>query len=219
MTVNARALDPRVRSLLHDAARWMLLGRLFECPGDRWRRDLAAVSGEVEDAELHAAVRAALDEATEGGYHSVFGPGGPAPPREASYCESIELGSLMSELAAYYEAFGYHPSAREAPDHVAVEVGFLAYLRLKEAHALAAGDADCAGITAEAAARFRTDHLAVVAAPLAALLAASDITYLAHASAQLAARVGPPPRRTFLPVIQESDMDADGSEFPCADGT
>jgi nitrate reductase assembly molybdenum cofactor insertion protein NarJ len=218
MNMDARALDPRVRSLLHDAARWMLLGRLFECPGERWR-DLAAMAAEVGDADLASAVHAARDEATEGGYHSVFGPGGPAPPREASYCESIELGSLMSELAAYYDAFGYHPVAREAPDHVAVEVGFLAYLRLKEAHALAVGDADRAGITAETAERFRAAHLAVLATPLAALLAESEIGYLAQASAQLAARVGPPPRRTFLPVIPHGDADADGSEFPCAERT
>lgn len=216
MTVNVSAPDPLVRSLLHDAARWMLLGRLFECPDDRWRRDLAAVAAEVEDEELRAAVRAALDEATEGGYHSVFGPGGPAPPREASYCESIELGSLMSELAAYYEAFGYHPSAREAPDHVAVEVGFLAYLRLKQAHALAEGDADRAGITADTAERFRADHLAVLAAPLAAVLAESDIDHLVQASALLGAWVGPPPSRTRLPVLQPP-ADDEGSEFPCCD--
>ena len=214
--MNTPAIDPHVRVLLLDAARWMLLARLFECPDDRWRRDLAAVSGEVEDAELQAAVRAALDEATEGGYHSVFGPGGPAPPREASYCESIELGSLMSELAAYYEAFGYHPSAREAPDHVAVEVGFFAYLRLKQAHAVAAGDEEHAAITAETAERFRTDHLAVLATPLAAVLAESDIDHLVQASALLGAWVGPPPSRTRLPVLQPP-VDDEGSEFPCCD--
>lgn len=214
MKVDPRALKPRVRSLLHDAARWMLLGRLFECPDEKWRRDLEAGAGEIEDAELRAAIRAALAGATEGGYHSVFGPGGPAPPREASYCESIELGSLMSELAAYYDAFGYRPSLREAPDHVAVEVGFLAYMRLKEAHALAAGAADRAAITAEAAARFRTDHLAVFAAPLAALLGGSEIDHLVQASALLGKWAGPPPSRTRLPVLQPP-VDDDGSEFPC----
>jgi hypothetical protein len=31
-------VDPRVQELLRDAARWRLLGRLFECPNEGCRR-------------------------------------------------------------------------------------------------------------------------------------------------------------------------------------
>lgn len=209
-------MDSRVHDLLRDAVRWRLLGLLFECPGEEWRRDVATLAGEVDDAGLRAAADAALVGATEGQYHSVFGPGGPAPPREVSYHDTLELGSLMSELAGYYAAFGYHPATNEAPDHVSVEVGFMAYLRFKEAYALTAGDAAYGATTVQAAERFRTDHLAMFAAPLAAVLADSEIDYLVQASGLLAARVGDRPPRTRLPVFQEP-VDDNGSEFPCCE--
>jgi nitrate reductase assembly molybdenum cofactor insertion protein NarJ len=138
------------------------------------------------------------------------------PPREVSYHDTLELGSLMSELAGYYDAFGYYPATSEPPDHVAVEVGFVAYLRFKEAYAVAAGDAEHAAMTAQAAVRFRADHLAMLAAPLAAVLADSDIDYLVQASGLLAGCVGDRPSRTRLPVFQEP-VDESGGEFPCCD--
>jgi nitrate reductase assembly molybdenum cofactor insertion protein NarJ len=209
-------VDPQVLGLLREAARWRLLGRLFECPTPAWRHDVARLAREVDDSDLVAAAGAALVTATEGQYHSVFGPGGPAPPREVSYHDTIELGSLMSKLTGCYAAFGYHPPAGEPPDHVAVEADFLAYLHLKEAYAVASGDADHAAVTAQAAARFRRDHLAVLAGPLASALAQSDIPYLIRASAMLTARAGQPPARTRLPVMQPLDEDA-GSEITCCD--
>lgn len=209
--------DARVRELLQDAAWWHLLGRLFECPGDRWRREITALAAEMRDADLRATADAALATAAEGQYHSVFGPGGPAPPREVSYHDSVELGSLMSELAGYYDAFGYRPAASEAPDHVAVEAGFMAYLRFKEAYARAAGDEDHASLTADAANRYLAGHLAMIAAPLAAVLADSDIDYLVRASGLLAARAGHPPARARLRVIQNSVSDDEGGEFACGD--
>ena len=222
MSANQVAIDPRVAGLLREAAWWRLLGRLFECPGPDWRRDIAALAREVDDDALRAAAVSALEGATEGQYHSVFGPGGPAPPREASYHDTLELGSLMSELAGYYDAFDYHPSTGEAPDHVAVEIGFVAYLRLKEAYAVATGELDHAGTTAQAAERFRVDHLAMLASPLAAVLAGSDLAaanldYLVKTSALVAARAGARPRRTLLPVLRNDVADEGGSEFPCCD--
>ena len=40
MSATAPAFDPRVRDLLREAARWRLLGRLFECPSEAWRSDV-----------------------------------------------------------------------------------------------------------------------------------------------------------------------------------
>lgn len=174
--------------LLRQAAEWRLLGLLFECPRPGWRDDVAALAAEVDCAGLREAARHAHEEASEGLYHSTFGPGGPASPREVTYKESVELGHLMSELVGYYEAFAYHPTTEEPPDHVAVEAGFVAYLRLKEAYAQSSGDAEHAAITAEAAREFLTGHLSVMATPLAAALQNSPAHYLALAGEQLQKR-------------------------------
>ncbi len=208
-------LDDRVTALLQEAADWRLLGRLLECPTPEWRDDIEQLSREVSAGPLQETARAAL-AASEGLYHSVFGPGGPAPPREVSYHASVELGSLMSAIEGDYAAFAYHGAINEPADHIAVETGFIAYLRLKEAYARASGDDDAAGIAGRVAARFMAEHLAVIAHPLAALLADSGIDYLATASSLLAARAGPKPRSRQLPVIQPDVEAADGEgEFAC----
>lgn len=212
----AAELDPVVVGVLRDAAAWRLLGRLFECPSGAWRAEIQALDLELGDERLHAAVESALAEASEGLFHSVFGPGGPAPPREVTYHESLELGSVMSSVTGYYGAFAYQPATTEPPDHVAVEVGFLAYLRTKQAFALMAGDAERAALAAEAADRFKEQHLSLVATRLARHLAAAPASYLAMAGRILRARIGPAPGPVRFPVIQPFEDD-DGSEFRCTE--
>lgn len=204
-----------LNQLLGEAAEWRLLGLLFECPTGRWRDEIAALAGEVPSDALRAAAVAIDEGATEGQYHSVFGPGGPAPPREATYRDTVELGSLMSDLAVYYDAFGFAPRSDEPPDHIAVEIGFVAYLKLKEAYALAEGDDERVALAARAASQFISDHLARLASPLAQTLRHSHLEYLAQASRILAERVGAPPRSAMLPMLPMIDDD-DGSEFVCA---
>jgi nitrate reductase assembly molybdenum cofactor insertion protein NarJ len=209
-------LTPQVTALLQDAAEWRLLGRLLECPSPAWIDDLDLLGRQVSDESLADLAREARREASEGLYHSIFGPGGPAPPREATYQRSLELGSLMADLTDHYDAFGYAPDTPEAPDHVAIEAGFVAYLRLKEAYAHAMGDDEAAGVTRRAASRFTSQHLATMAEPLAGLLAESGVDYLARASALLAARVGPPPSSKQLPVIQpDAFSEDDDGEMAC----
>lgn len=217
MSTRVTPVDPAILNLLLDAAWWRLLGRLFECPAPEWRADIAALANDVSDRELSDAVAAALEEATEGQYHSVFGPGGPAPPREVSYHDTLELGSVMSSIADFYHAFGYRPAVVESPDHVAVETGFLSYLYFKQAFALADGEPERAAVTADAIEAFRRDHLATLAERLAALLAEAPLTYLQVASRLLAARVGPRPGPKRLPVINQL-IDDEGSEFACEAG-
>jgi nitrate reductase assembly molybdenum cofactor insertion protein NarJ len=209
-------IDPRIPTLLREAAAWRVLGRLFECPNEQWCAEITTLARELQDTELSAAVAAIDAVATEGQYHSVFGPGGPAPPREASYHDSIELGSLMTELAGYYEAFAYAPKSDEPLDHVAVEIGFISYLRLKEAYALAEGDAERAAVAAEAAAHFLTNHLAMIASPFAEVLGSSHLDYLARAARILTARTGPPPKPATLPMLPLAPFDEEGSDFECA---
>ena len=84
------------------------------------------------------------------------------------------------------------------------------------------GDEEQAAVTAEAAATFMREHLAMLAEPLAVTLDASGVAYLAEAARALANRVGPPPsaiapvpQGRLLPVIQpledEDDIACEGT--------
>jgi nitrate reductase assembly molybdenum cofactor insertion protein NarJ len=208
--------DVEENHLLREAAEWRLISLLFDCPTDGWREQVAALAAVVEDTNLKAAAEMAQTEASEGLYHSVFGPGGPAPPREVSYRDWSQPGYLLSELAAYYDAFSYHTGTSEPADHVAVETGFVGYLLMKQLYALASSDAEHAGVAAEAVKNFIDEHLASIAEPLAAALETSGISYLALAGAALLGRVGPRRDRQTarsLPVLTEDDE----SVFECGE--
>ena len=115
---------------------------------------------------------------------------------------------MLSEISSFYNAFSYHPATHEVPDHVAVETGFIAYLRLKEAFALECNDAESAAITADASQRFIDDHLSKYAHQMSKILAASGIEYLALAGSALFKRVGrdkDKEKQRFLPVLEEDD--------------
>ena len=201
-------MNPESRRVLREAAEWRLIGLLLECPSGDWRAQVNGIAAEVGDARLTAAVEAIGDDGTEPLYHTTFGPGGPAAPREVSYHTTLLPGRLLSELATFYKAFAYDPTLPEAPDHVAVEAGFVAYLRLKQAYALEAGQAEQADITASACGRFIEDHLNAMGEPLAKSLGSSGIPYLAQAAAILLERVGP---RRVMPVAS-GDEAARGPE-------
>jgi nitrate reductase assembly molybdenum cofactor insertion protein NarJ len=189
MAQNA-TLDRRELQLAREAAEWRLLALLFECPNDAWRAQVTALMNEVWAEDLRSAAQAALEEASEGLFHHAFGPGGPASAREATYHQTVQLGYLMSALQAYYHAFSFEPVTAEPPDHVSVEAAFIAYLKLKEAYALASQNDEWAATASDSAQRFLEEHLATIAQPLAARLENSGIGYLAKASAALSRRVG-----------------------------
>lgn len=212
MTAEAVDLSPEVHDLLGQAAEWRLLGLLFECPSPRWREQLGELAPEVGDAQLRRTAEAFRTQADEGTFHSTFGPGGPAPPREATYRDTLQLGYLMSELNAFYQAFGYEPSAAEAADHISVEAGFVGYLKLKQAFALTSDDADAARVARDAEREFIAEHLASIAEPMGASLSASGIPYLAEAGLAIAKRCGPAKKR-FLVLPQ------DDREVTCGDQT
>lgn len=209
------ALETSPSRVVEQAAEWRLLGLLFECPSAAWREQVAALAREVSDTELRAAAEQALEEASEGLHHAIFGPGGPVPAREVSYQNSVQSGYLLSELACYYDAFAYRPAIPEATDHISVEVGFVGYLRLKEAYALACQDAEHAAVTSEAGQRFVEDHLAAMAESLATALRSCGIRYLSLAGAVLLRRVGSV-RKAVLPVSCEAEPPSEGCLFECS---
>ena len=201
--------------LLRDAAEWRLISLLFDCPKGDWFKQVDELGRQVTDKKLKKAAKAAGKEASEGLFHSIFGPGGPAPGREVSYRSWVQPGYLLSELSSFYNAFCFKPATAEVPDHVGVETGFIAYLRLKELYALECGDSKNAEVTSEASAAFIDDHLSKFAQKISKLLAASGIDYLDLAGAALFDRVGPDKdksKQIFLPVLEEEDE----SLFECA---
>lgn len=198
--------------LLREAAGWRCLSLLLERPRESWRRDLAALIPEIGDPGLATTAAAALGQAAEGSYLALLGPGGVVSPREAGHAPLAIPGILLGDVASFYDAFAFRPVSEEALDHVSVEAGFLGYLRLKQAFALANGDAERAGTVRAAADVFATGHLAQAAEPIARALAAADAPpYLVAASRALADLVGPPP----LPTRRSDAAADDGDDFTC----
>jgi nitrate reductase assembly molybdenum cofactor insertion protein NarJ len=189
--ITTRINEPCSPKLVLEAAEWRLLALLLERPVSGWARDVAVLAAEVCDEQLRSASHAAQTVASQGLYDTTFGPGGPAAPREISYRAGLDAGACLAELAAFYSAFAFQSDRSEPPDHVAIEAGFIAYLKLKELYARARGQNEEAAVTADAAERFITDHLAMLAEPLAQSLERSGIGYLSLTAASLLRRVGP----------------------------
>jgi len=193
-------------NLLREAAEWRLISLLLECPVGDWQENVKNLAKEITDSQLKTATEFAKVEASEGLYHSIFGPGGPAPAREVSYRSWVQPGYLLSELSAFYKAFSYQSNLQESPDHIAVETGFMAYLKLKEAFAEECNDQENVEITAKAAKTFNAEHLAKMTEQITKSLASSGIEYLALTSAALLKRVGHDKDkkiRQILPVLGE----------------
>jgi hypothetical protein len=185
-------LGEDVRALAAGAADWRLLSLLLSRPRPGWHEEIRALAAEVEDAALRDGARAAQG-AGEGPYHAILGPGGPASAREAAYAGFGDLGRILADLAARYAAFAFDPGD-EPGDHLAVLCGFVAYLHLKEAFAVARGREDEALVAREERARFLADHLSAPGRGFAERLPGEAPEHLRAAAAALAARVPAAPR-------------------------
>lgn len=190
-------MDSHVRTLLSEAAEWRMLGLMFEYPTQEWRANVAAVMDALAAPELRAIGEAAVSQATDGLHFALFGPAGTVPVREVTYQGGVQLGYLMAELTAYYDAFGYSPRVEEAFDHLAIELGFVSYLKMKQAGAIMAGETERAALTGEAALEFVKSHLAVQAEPVLHRLEEFAPDYLVEAGRRILGHTGPAPRSEF----------------------
>jgi len=105
-------------------------------------------------------------------YDRVFGlvPSRECPPYETEYHATAEpffRAQQLADVAGFYRAFGLEPSRGqpERPDHLALELEFMAFLLMKKRLAPDASDGDnesAAGgrVCSEAEAAFFRDHLA-----------------------------------------------------------
>jgi len=206
------AFDETTRSLIEEAAEWRMIELLFRCPSGEWKEQLADLSTQIRDEDLLSAVHHAVHDASEGVFHSIFGPGGPAPAREASYQNTVQLGQVLSEIRAFYKAFAFNPDSEEALDHISVEASFIGFLCLKEAFAISAGSAEDAEIARTAKSDFIKQHMACVAEPLSKALDESGEAYLECAGRALLRRVGSRPSQLF-DILDNSSLD--DSVFEC----
>ena len=186
-----------VLEAMQAAANWRLLGLLFERPRPGWLDGLRKLAGEVTDPELKVAAREA-ECADEGSYLLVLGPGGSVSPREVAYRPMADPGKVLSEINGYYQAFAYCPRTEDPADHVAVEMGFVGYLALKEAYALAREDAEEASTTREAIGSFLQEHLSCFVAELPQRLKESTKGHL-RAAATILGKVSLLPVKTGCP--------------------
>jgi hypothetical protein len=216
-----------MQRLLREAAALRLLGLLFERPAGRWRAQIEQLAGEIgetgesgENGKFGEAGKneetglrdVALDAAdsTEGIYLAVLGPGGRVSPREVYYRGMEDPGRILADVLAFYQAFAFAPNTEEPADHVAVQVGFLGYLRLKEAYAVSLGLDEAARTTREAFDRFGTNHLRLWSGPFSRALAGSGVSYLEEAGRLLVGVIGSDPDSSVAPVSEEVEP------FSCA---
>ena len=209
----ADAVEPRVHELLRQATEWRLLGLLFERPRKNWWQEVEVLVRDLGDPEIKAAAEAAREEADEGLYLALLGPGGAVSPREVAYRGMEDPGHILAEIMAFYEAFAFRPKTEEPPDHLAVEAGFLGYLCLKEAYALSRGNDEEADVAAAAAARFRETHLSALAWPVAERLEKTEVRYLTLAATALARRFGP--RRDTEATVKAPLRSCDDCAMEC----
>lgn len=176
--------DPRgpllARAVLYRwaAGRFAYPGR---APGAPWdgatRADLEAAATVLEPAApgpVRQALAAVWDAGSaaaadrlgvEGEFTHLFERAAPAPPYAGAYLETqpgLTGSGDLAEVAGYYAAFGFRiaEAARERPDHLALELEFMAALYAKQVYAMEQGWEDQAAVTREARRRFVAGLLA-----------------------------------------------------------
>lgn len=211
---------------LRRAARYRALSLCFAPPDEATRDELLALARDLGDdgddgALMALATEAKADAELEALYHSALGPTGVVRDSESDY-EVNPLGGkgpLMADVAGFYLAFRYEDATLTAmsPDHVSVELGFMAWLALRIAYAGHVGDAEGAAICADASDKFARDHLGRWSATFFAKVRAqcTDTWYDRAAALALASlermepgRVAPPVierRKVALPTLDDSD--------------
>jgi len=167
-----------LRAWLERASCWRVAAILFRAPTadglTELRRLLPTLPEDVRDKA--ALTRTPLD-VWEREFHRVLGPGG-LPSCESSFDRAALAGRgpLLATIGGFYQAFAYEGDARhgEVPDHISVELDFLAYLAFKGAFAADADLTEELDVTTQAYDAFLRVHLGFWIAPFLESLLATD---------------------------------------------
>jgi TorA maturation chaperone TorD len=148
------------------AALWRLLSLGFTPPSaetvaevEVLAEGLLEIESSPELEEVIAATRGASVEELATQFHELFGGTVRVSPYEGSYeLDPVRQGRQMSDVAAFYRAFGAEPNGpgAERPDFVGCELEFLSFLELRRLTAVEAGED--VELLDEIAASFLTDH-------------------------------------------------------------
>jgi TorA maturation chaperone TorD len=158
-----------VKELLEAGATWRFMSLLFRCPSDAPASSIRTLASELP-SEWRPKAReigsASGCSRLEAAYHGLLGSGGPVSPYESDYQgpgrEGLrEKGAILGDVAGFYKAFAFDHSQEllETPDHIAVELAFMSYLKIKEAYACMDGDHEAFRICLKAEEDFLNEHL------------------------------------------------------------
>lgn len=115
-----------------------------------------------------------------------------APGYETGYRGDgiFQQTAIMADIAGFYRAHGLRAGGaeRERPDHITVELEFMAVVARKEMLALQARDRDKAAICRQTGARFLSEHLACWAPAFGRRVAATSLSPWYAALGELTAR-------------------------------
>jgi len=155
-----------MKELLEAGANWKFLSLLFRRPSHEVALAAQGLLEEVEPAlraDACAVATLLADSCSEAAYHAVLGSGGHVSPYESDYQNDgvRDKGVIIADVAAFYRAFGFETSKemRDVPDHVAIELAFVSYLKLKQAFALMDENYGAVEICREAEEKFLSEHV------------------------------------------------------------
>jgi nitrate reductase assembly molybdenum cofactor insertion protein NarJ len=194
--------------LIREAAEWHLLSLLLSRPTAERKREVRGLGDEIALPRLRQVARDWEENAEEGSYLQLLGPGGIVAARAVAYRPFADPGWMLADISRHHQAFGFHPAAEEPADHIAALADFVAYLLLKEAYARACGEDQDAALTRGAMERFIEEYLVPVAARVADRLEVCGAGEWSAVARLLAERIPAPPREVNRPYT-----DADLS--PC----
>lgn len=189
----------QVQALLQQAAALRLAALALGPPRPGRDREMQALALEVSPhLRREAAALAGFDlAAADAAHHRLLGSSGAVSGCESAYpgVFSADKGTLLADISAFYQAFGFQPGEElpEPPDHIAVQLAYLAFLSIKEAFAHHRGDREKAEICARAFGDFNQAHLGRWGAALSERLAQRQDSELPLAGVRLALQILPPP--------------------------
>lgn len=195
--MNRRTRESSATELLAEAAQWHLLSLLLSRPTVERKGEVSALGDEIAPPRLRQAAHAWLENAEEGAYLRLLGPGGHVAARAVAYRPFADPGWMLADIRRHHEAFGFHPAAEEPVDHIAVLADFVAYLLLKEAYARECGEDPDAAVTRGAMERFVEEYLVPMTARVAERLEACGADDWSAAARLIAEKIPAPPASPF----------------------
>jgi nitrate reductase assembly molybdenum cofactor insertion protein NarJ len=196
--------------LLTEASQWHLLSRLLSRPVPERKREARELAAEIGDQRLRATALEWCENADEGNYLHLLGPGGQVPARAVAYRPFADPGWMLADIGRYHRAFGFDPLTEEPADHIALLAAFVSYLLLKEAYALENADAESADIALNARERFIDEYLVPVAPRMAERLDACGATNWSALARLIAEKLPEPQPAAVGPTLEPEVMQCDG---------